>query len=201
MQTVELIDNTPAVVAINRQLRSELSRYTADAVSIRTQLRESMQANGFYIYDIVTASPVEWNEKLVTISMHRQFGGTGASGVEYGHRTWNARAGREIDPRRWLGVSRDLDDARAFPPVGRSGTLPENLTRYLMKSAKIDKQCRAVFGKSVEAGLEFRQDGIEFSIGNSFTPECIQSVSLTFAQLRPFLNAEGKSALHAMVGN
>jgi hypothetical protein len=200
MQTVELIDSSPAIASVNRQLRGELSLYTADAGSIRTQLRESMQSNGFYIYDITTTSPVAWNERWITMSMHRQFGGTGASGADSGYRTWDARTGREIDPRKWLGVNSDLDEARAFPPVGRTGVLPERLRRYLLRSAKIDKKCRAVFSESVEAGLKLSQDGIEFKIGDSYNPECMQGVFLTFAQLQPFLNGEGRAALRAMAG-
>jgi hypothetical protein len=194
-------DNAPGIASINRQLRGALHGDAASADFLRTRLRDSIRSYGYYLFNSVTASPVEWNERWITIEIHSQSADEGASGSETGYRTWDVQTGREIDPRKWLGVKMFRDEDKTFPLVRRAGALPDGLKRFLLKTAKVDEACRTVYGDVVEARLEVSQVGISFTLGDTFHPECMQDVLLTFAQLQPFLNEEGKAALRAMTGN
>lgn len=192
VQLVELIDAAPGIAAINRQLRAELP---GDDAAQRQQLRELVRTEGRYVFDTVTAEPVEWTDRSVTIRLHRDFAGAGASGAEDGSRTWNVVSGGEIDPWRWFGVGSDRSADLPLPVVGRTGVLPANLKDYLMKAAHAGGDCRALYDESSAAGIQVSEVGIEFLLGDTLRPECMQTVFVSPEAIQPFLNERGKAEL------
>lgn len=195
IQLIELIDKAPGIAAINRQLRAELPDGEGDAKVLREQLRELVRTQGHYVFDTVSVEPTEWTDRSVTIQLHRDFAGEGAAGAENGFRTWNVVSGAEIDPWRWLGVASERSADLPLPVISRTGTLPVKLKSYLMKVARVGSECRAVYDESSAAGIHLSEIGIEFLLGDTFHPECMQNVLVSPEAMQPFLNAEGKSGI------
>jgi hypothetical protein len=193
VQLIELIDKAPGIAAINRQLRAELPGGDGDVEALREQLRELVKTQGRYVFDTVSAEPTEWNDRLVTIQLHRDFAGEGAAGAENGFRTWNVVSGAEIDPWRWFGGASERNADLPLPVIARTGVLPVKLKSYLLKVAHVGSECRAVYDESSVAGIHVSEIGIEFLLGDAFHPECMQNVLVSPEAMQPFLNTEGKS--------
>ncbi|WP_157202006.1 hypothetical protein [Massilia sp. Root335] len=193
VQLIELVDKGLGIAAINRQLRAELPGGDGDVRALREQLRELVKTQGRYVFDTVSAEPIEWNDRLVTIQLHRDFAGEGAAGAENGFRTWNVVSGAEIDPWRWLGGASGRSADLSLPVIRRTGVLSAKLKSYLMKVAHVGSECRAVYDESSVAGIHVSEIGVEFLLGNTFHPECMQNVLVSPEAMQPFLNTEGKS--------
>jgi uncharacterized protein len=192
VQLVELIDAAPGIAAINRQLRAELP---GDDEARRRQLRELVRTQGRYSFDTVTSEPVEWTDRSVTIRLHRDFAGAGASGSEDGSRTWNAVSGREIDPWRWFGVASDRSADLPLPVVSRTGLLPAKLKDYLVQAAHAGGDCSALYDESSAADIHVSEAGVEFLLGDTLLPECMRTVLVSPEAVQPFLNGRGKAEL------
>jgi hypothetical protein len=195
VQLIELIGEAPGIAAINRQLRAELPGADGADKALRQQLRDLVKTQGRYVFDTVSAEPIEWTDRWVTIRLHREFAGEGAAWTENGFRTWDVVSGAEINPWRWLGVASDRGADLPLPMVSRTGVLPAKLKRYLMKAAHVGADCRAVFDASPAAGIHLGEAGVEFLLGDTFRPECMQNVLVAPEAMQPFLNAEGKAGI------
>jgi hypothetical protein len=200
VQLVELIDASPGAVAINRQLRAELALSAADEAATRDQVRDSIRSLGVVALDTVSASVIEWDERRLTLELHREFAGQGAAGVDSGYRCWDVRSGREIDPWTWFGLKSGAGRDEGPVRVDRSAVMTDALRRVVLKAASNVKECREVYGSPLSARIWASAAGIAFAIGDTMRPECLQSVTVPLAAARPLMTAAGREESRRLFG-
>lgn len=199
VQLVELLDASPGAVAVNRQLRAELAGSAANVVAIREQVRDAVKSLGIVVLDTVSASVIEWNERWMTLEMHRESAGQGAAGVDNGYRSWDMRSGREIDPWTWFGLkSRERDDEGVL--VSRTVMLPVALKRLVLKASTAGRECGDLYREPLAARIRAGGAGFEFTIGDTYRPECLQTVDLPLAAVRPLMTTEGRETSKRLLG-
>jgi hypothetical protein len=201
VQLVELIDSSPGAVVINRQLRAELAVSAADEAAIREKARDSIRSLGIVALDKVSSSVIEWNDRWMTLNLNREFAGFGAAGVDSGYRSWDMRSGREIDPWTWFGLKSREGNDEPLLLVTRTAILPGALKRIVLKAATTVRECRALYRGPLSARIWAGAAGIEFTIGDTDRPECLQSVVLPIAAVRSLMTPAGRDESKRIFGN
>jgi hypothetical protein len=200
VQLVELIDASPGAVAINRQLRAELAAGAGDEAAIRDRVRDSIKSLGIVALDKVSASVIEWDDRWLTLNLNREFTGQGAAGADSGYRSWDVRTGREIDPWTWFGLkSRERKD-EPMVQVSRTARLSDTLRRVVLKAASNVKECREAYASPLAARIWASGAGIEFTIGDTGRPECLQNVTVPLPAVRPLMTPEGREESKRLLG-
>lgn len=194
VQLVELVDPSPGAIAVNRQLRAELAASAVNESAIREKVRDSIRSLGIVSLDKVSASVIEWNERWMTLNLSREFAGEGAAGVDSGYRSWDMRSGREVDPWTWFGLKSREGNEEPLVLVARSARLPDALKRSVLKAAAAVPECQALYRGPLSARIWASGAGIEFTIGDTDRPECLQNVTLPLATVRPLMTPEGREA-------
>jgi hypothetical protein len=200
VQLVELIDSSPGAVVINRQLRAELKASAANMAAIREKVRDSIRSMGIVALDKVSASVIEWNDRWLTLNLNREFAGLGAAGVDSGYRSWDMRSGREIDPWTWFGLKSREGNDEPLVMVTRTAMLPDALKRSVLTASTTAPECRALYHGPLSARIWAGEAGIEFTIGDTGRPECLQSVVLPFAAVRSLMTPAGRDAAKRIFG-
>jgi len=191
VQLVELIDFSPGAVAINGQLRSELATSAADEGALRDKVRSSVRSLGIVALDRISASVIEWNDQWLTLDLHREFAGEGAAGADNGYRSWDMRSGREIDPWTWFDLTSQESHHEPLV-IARTARLPDALKSVVLKAATNVKACQDIYRGPLFARIWAHTAGIEFTIGDTRRPECLQSVNLSFATVRPVMKPKAR---------
>jgi hypothetical protein len=62
------------------------------------------------------------------------------------------------------------------------------------------KECRDVYGSPLSARIWAGGAGIEFTIGDTGRPECLQNVTVPLAAARPLMTPEGRAESKSFFG-
>jgi hypothetical protein len=114
------------------------------------------------------------------------------------YRTFDRETGQAVNLYDWIGPPIGEDEIRGLPAELREAVLARWPSDYVTEEDKeYAEECReVVVTHDYSWTLELAREGI------SFTPDlprvvmaCTDSVLLTWAELAPFLDAEGKAGL------
>lgn len=186
--TVELLTPTaPALASINQQLRALLPKNKADLAEYFEQRRNFLRMDGRVMEDEVHAEPTFWSTRHVTVSFYRWAAGMGRNGISNQFRTWDLRTGKEVDVWQWFGTKSQAGsyDVSALPP---------KLRAKLFKDVEIGDECKADYQGRGYYHLSLTETGMRFW-EEAYGSGCEQDFKLSYAELAPFLTAQGKQAL------
>ena len=200
VQLVELIDSSPGAVAINRQLRAELATSAAGDGALRDKVRSAVRSLGSVALDRISARVIEWSDQWLTLELNREFSGEGAAGADNGYRSWDMRSGREVDPWTWFDL-KSRESLEEPLVVARIAKMPDALKNAVLQAATNVKACQDVYRGPLFTRIWAHTMGIEFTIGDTRNPECLQSVNLPFATVRPLMTPKGREDSRRIFGS
>lgn len=193
VETLELLEQGPAIASINAQLRNDLPRSKEDLMGYFEVRREFLGRIGMAAEDQTIAEPSFWNALWVTVRSYRWTAGEGQGGIMWGYRTWNLRSGKEIDLWAWFGT-------KSFDHNGQYSKswsqLPPKLMSFLFKDAgiditKINSDCSDNYAPTAEYQIELGADSMKFS-QRPRGYGCEIDFSAPYEKLLPYMTAEGK---------
>jgi hypothetical protein len=113
------------------------------------------------------------------------------------YRAFDRETGGQVDLEDWLGAPGSGEEARPL----RAALRRTVVASWRRNDERVDSECRDVIADAEYWGLELTRDGISFSPDlPRVVMACGDPVLLTWADLEPFLDAEGRAGLARLRG-
>lgn len=193
ISTVELLDSTPGILAINAELRRFLPATEAAVAEFFSCMHGQL---GTYPQDgqsSLMLEPTLWTAALVSVRSIRSWSCGGAHpDFDRAVFLWNARTGEAIDVARWF-----KDDIVGRAEPGKSHPVGKALVRTIT-ALPIRGDCREVIRASESFDIAPAHGGMIFTPSDvpRAVPACEDEILVPFDRLKPFLTPEGA----AMIG-
>jgi hypothetical protein len=193
ISTVELLDSTPGIVAINAELRRFLPATEAAVAEFFSCMHDQL---GTYPQDgqsSVMLEPTLWTAALVSVRSIQSWSCGGAHpDFDRAFFLWNARTGEAIDVARWF-----KDDVVGRAGPGKSHPVGKALVQTIA-GLPIRGDCREVIRASESFDIAPAHGGMTFTPSDlpRAMRACEDEILVPYDRLKPFLTVEGA----AMIG-
>lgn len=201
-QGFELLGTGAAVERVNRALNPKLPQTAAELADFYSCSRSTLNVGGPGEYDETTRPTLLTRSWLVAETTESGFCGGAHPFVGTQYRTWNLVTGAAVDP--WTWFDSETVTLTRHPGEGKNPGYSEvkvgaTLGRILEKKwSHDDADCADVMSADAHPTLMLRPG----KTGLLFTPvlphviyACTEDIEIPYAQIKRFLNAEGKAAV------
>ena len=185
VETLELLDPTPAQQLVNRQLRDMLPKSIKDLSEYFAKRREFLGRMGLAAEDETSAEPDFWNSEFVTIRFSLWAAGHGRRGANSEYLTWDVKSGSPVNLRAWFAVT----------PNGAKG----GKRHRLFNTSSPSPECGEAYHGKGKFQLTLEADAVRFW-DEAYGDGCEEDIRIPYKRLAPILTAQGRLAIARWLG-
>jgi hypothetical protein len=211
VSSLELIGENPGLKTLNELLKNELRVGLSEYLNCPSNARDNDEKNidaqtRDYSFSI---KPNFWNGQWISLQtdIYGDCGGA-APFSSFAYTTWDLNAGKKVNLWHWLKhlkrPNKNYADEDYYFYYAATVRLNALITKRAIqqrlawspKEASEENNCIAVIRENREYDLRLSKKGIIFTQHFPwYTFACTDNIELSFSELMPFLNKEGKSAV------